>query len=54
MDDYKAILVYAAFAFVVFGLAMIWRRYRYFLQKMFHFRYGPQSGSEDNKPVHHN
>jgi hypothetical protein len=53
MDDYQAIAIYAAFAFVLFGIALIWHRYRVFLQKMFHLNYRSHSESSDSKPVHH-
>jgi len=36
MNDYEAIGAYAAFALVLFALAMTWRHYRETIKKRFH------------------
>jgi hypothetical protein len=51
MNEYEAIAVYAVFAFVIFALAMIWRRYRETMKKRFHLL-NYRSKSDDSKTAH--
>lgn len=43
MNEYDVVLAYAAFAFVIFTVAMLWRRYRDAVQKRFNLlNYSPK------------
>jgi cbb3-type cytochrome oxidase subunit 3 len=51
MNDYEAILAYAAFALALFGLALIWHRYRDTMKKRFHLL-NYQAKGDDSKTEH--
>jgi hypothetical protein len=51
MNDYEAIAAYAAFALIIFAVAMLWRKYRATVKKRLHLiDYRPKG--DDPKTPH--
>jgi hypothetical protein len=53
MSEYQVIAVYAAFAFAIFGLAVIWHRHGANLRKRFHLLNYRSKNDDNSKPANH-
>jgi hypothetical protein len=51
MNEYETIGVYAAFSLIVFGMALIWRKYRDSMKKRFRLL-NYHSKNDNDKSVH--